>query len=273
MQPPAIPADEEFRLAALHELRLLDTPPEEAFEKIVTLGQALFDVPTCLVSLIDANRQWFKARVGLGVPETPREVSFCGHAIHGREAFVILDASRDERFHDNPVVTGPPYLRFYAGAPVWLPSGYAIGTVCLLSPEPRQSFGSREQELLASLASLALEAVTARALRLQLDRESLTRLRFEAVLDSMAAPVALADDEGEVRSRNAAFTALPMRVPEVAWLAEEPMRLPADLLSAPELDTAGMTSITLSGPEGGADGTCVLDIYRDAGGYAVIGRA
>lgn len=268
MQPPAIPADEEFRLAALRELRLLDTPPEEAFEKIVTLGQALFDVPICLVSLIDANRQWFKARVGLEAAETTREISFCAHAIHHRDAFVVLDASRDPRFHDNPAVIGDPHVRFYAGMPIWLPNGYPIGTVCLVSPQPRASFGMEETARLAALGQLALEAITARALRLQLDRESLTRLRFEAVLDSMAAPVALADDEGAVRSRNAAFTALPMRFPEVAWLGEEPMRLPAGLLSAPELDTEGMTSLTLSG----AEGTCVLNIYRDAGGYAVIGR-
>ncbi|MFO7482616.1 GAF domain-containing protein [Oceanibaculum nanhaiense] len=268
MQPPAIPADEEYRLAALHQLRLLDTPPEDAFEKIVALGQSLFDVPTCLVSLIDSDRQWFKARTGLGVPETPRAVSFCGHAIHGREIFVILDARKDERFHDNPVVTGPPFLRFYAGAPIWLPSGYAIGTVCLLSPDPRQSFDAQQQGLLAALANLALEAITARALRQQLDRESLTRLRFEAVLDIMAAPVALADGEGAVQSRNAAFTALAMRFPDTAWLAEEPMRLPADLLSSPELDAEGQTSLILSGE----NRTCVLDIYRDAGGYAILGR-
>jgi GAF domain-containing protein len=165
MIEPATPPDEDARLAALRALGLLDTAPEREFDDIVEIARALFGVPIAYVSLIDAHRQWFKARAGLDASETPREVSFCGHAIHRDEPLVVLDAAEDPRFHDNPLVTGGPQFRFYAGAPLRLPGGHRIGTLCAIAPEPRPEFGARERQLLARLANLALDAIALRAAR------------------------------------------------------------------------------------------------------------
>lgn len=208
MIEPATPADEPYRLAALHALSLLDTPREPDFNGIVELGQALFDVQTCLVTLVDSDRQWFKASVGLEAAETPRAVSFCGHAILQPDVFVVLDATRDERFHDNPLVTGPPHIRFYAGAPIRLPSGYTIGTVCILGPEPRQVFDVLQQQRLAKLAELAITAISVRALRDELDRTRQDSERREIALFSVPLPLALTDTAGIVSFGNESFSLL-----------------------------------------------------------------
>jgi GAF domain-containing protein len=133
MQTPARPANEEQRLASLQRMQLLDTPDEEAFDRITRIAQHLFAVPIALVSLVDLNRQWFKSCVGLPVRETPRDVSFCGHAILGNDLFIIENAPADERFADNPLVTGGPNIRFYAGRPLRNAEGYNIGTLCITS--------------------------------------------------------------------------------------------------------------------------------------------
>jgi len=138
MTPAPIPADDARRLQALREMLILDTPPEERFDRIVRFAADEFDVPTVLVSLVDAQRQWFKARVGMDACETRRDVSFCGHAIVQPGVFVVEDALQDERFHDNPLVVGAPHIRFYAGVPLQLPGGAVVGTLCLISPEPRR---------------------------------------------------------------------------------------------------------------------------------------
>jgi GAF domain-containing protein len=151
-----IPDYDNDRLAALRELLLLDTPPEERLDRIVEFARAEFDVPIVLVSLVDANRQWFKAKVGLEVCETGRDISFCGHAILEPGIMLIPDAHADARFADNPLVTGPPHVRFYAGAPLVMGSGYAIGTLCLLDTVAR-SLDHIELEILASLRDLLVE--------------------------------------------------------------------------------------------------------------------
>lgn len=135
---PPLPPDEAERLASLRALGLLDTPPEERFDRITRIARTLFDVPIAAISLVDADRQWFKSRQGLGAEQTPREVSFCGHAILGSELFEIPDATRDERFRDNPLVAGEPNLRFYAGAPLSAPDGRRIGTLCVIDRRPRE---------------------------------------------------------------------------------------------------------------------------------------
>jgi GAF domain-containing protein len=154
MLPAPIPADDEDRLRALRELLILDTPPEERFDRIVAFAASEFDVPIALISLIDRERQWFKARVGLDVCETAREISFCGHAILQPELFEVLDATRDPRFADNPLVVGAPFIRFYIGAPLVLPTGEAIGTLCLIDTQPRQ-FDAMDHAILATLRDLA----------------------------------------------------------------------------------------------------------------------
>jgi GAF domain-containing protein len=136
MIPAPIPTDDAQRLQALHELLILDTPPEERFDRVAQFAGDEFDMPIVLVSLVDAGRQWFKARVGLELCETDRESSFCGHAIMRPQILVVEDALLDERFHDNPMVVGAPHVRFYAGAPLQLPGGAIVGTLCMIDHRP-----------------------------------------------------------------------------------------------------------------------------------------
>jgi GAF domain-containing protein len=162
MIKPALPANENARLALLYEMLLLDTPPEERFDKIVEFASSEFNVPICLISLIDANRQWFKARVGIDACETDRETSFCGHALLGDEILLVPDALLDPRFHDNPAVSGPPHVRFYAGAPLTCRDGLALGTLCLVDTVPR-TLDAVEQAILESLRDLVVVELTSHA--------------------------------------------------------------------------------------------------------------
>lgn len=155
MLPAPIPADDDARLQALRELLILDTPPEQRFDRLVEFAAAEFDMPIALISLIDRDRQWFKARVGLDACETAREVSFCGHAIAQPGLFEVLDATRDPRFADNPLVVGAPHIRFYIGAPLVLPGGAAIGTLCLIDTQPRE-FDALDRAILGTLRDLAV---------------------------------------------------------------------------------------------------------------------
>jgi GAF domain-containing protein len=161
MLPAPIPDNDQERLAALRELLILDTPPEQRFDKIVAFAANEFDVPIALVSLIDENRQWFKARHGLEACETGRDISFCGHAIHQAEHFIVEDAARDARFADNPLVTGEPHIRFYAGAPLRLPDGHTVGTLCLIDRVPR-TLDHTAQCILATLRDLVQEELIRR---------------------------------------------------------------------------------------------------------------
>lgn len=156
MQKPPIPPDEDDRLRALRQLLILDTPPEERFNRIVAFASEEFDAPIALISLVDADRQWFKARVGLEASETPRDVSFCAHAILQEQTLVVPDATQDLRFHDNPLVTGDPHIRFYAGAPLSMADGQTLGTLCIIDRTPRE-LDRVERAILQSLRDLAVE--------------------------------------------------------------------------------------------------------------------
>jgi len=136
MQEPETPENEAERLEVLKSLEIMDTDPEEVFDRVIRLAIGLFDVPIALISLVDENRQWFKAKIGLDVAQTSRSISFCGHSILQDEILVIEDATRDERFSDNPLVTGSLHLRFYAGRPLSI-AGVRIGTLCLIDANPR----------------------------------------------------------------------------------------------------------------------------------------
>lgn len=138
------------RLRALHDLRVLDTPPEDRFDRVVRLAQRLFDVPMVAVNLIDADRQWAKAGVGVDV-ETPRSTSFCSHAIEQDETMVVNDAHTDSRFRANPLVTGDPHIRFYAGHPLRAPGGQRVGALCIVDDKPRE-LDEGQQRLLSDLA-------------------------------------------------------------------------------------------------------------------------
>ena len=124
------------------------------------MAKRLFGVPIALVSLVDENRQWFKSCLGLSISETPRDISFCGHAILGDDVFIIPDTSVDERFADNPLVLNDPYIRFYAGCPLRAPNGHKLGTLCIIDRQPR-SFGKDELEALADLAAMVEREIAA----------------------------------------------------------------------------------------------------------------
>lgn len=158
MLPAPIPIDEAVRLRSLYDLMLLDTPPEERFDRVVRFAAEQLDMPVAMVSLIDGHRQWVKSHVGVDLTETRRDLSFCGHAIMTPGLFVIEDATLDPRFADNPVVLGGPQVRFYAGAPLSAPDGQRIGTLCIMDTVPRK-FGSLELSILDALRGLVNESL------------------------------------------------------------------------------------------------------------------
>jgi diguanylate cyclase (GGDEF)-like protein/PAS domain S-box-containing protein len=161
MQTPALPLDEIERVAALHAMRILDTPAEETFDRITRLAAEILKTPIALISLVDSKRQWFKSTHGIAGGETSREISFCGHAILSPGVFVVHDALLDARFVDNPAVTGAPYVRFYAGVPLRCPQGYALGTLCCVDSVPR-SLTAAELAALRDLGSAAEEMLQQR---------------------------------------------------------------------------------------------------------------
>src|SRR5438105_718424 len=153
-----IPANEPERLAALYSLHILDTPAEERFDRVTRLALRLFDVPIAYVSIVDANRQWFKSACGIDRGETARGISFCGHAILQNEPLIITDTLADLRFHDNPLVTDDPKLRFYAGCPLQTPSGHKVATLCIGDRAPRD-FSGEQVTVLKSLAAIAEDQI------------------------------------------------------------------------------------------------------------------
>lgn len=153
MQFPGFPKDEKIRLKKLEELSLINSPMEERFDRITKMAKEAFGVPICLISLIGENMQWFKSAQGLCAPSTDRSISFCGHAILKPEPLIVEDATLDERFADNPLVTGPPHIRFYAGAPLQIGEGSAIGTLCIIDSKPR-SLKTSEIELFKSMRDM-----------------------------------------------------------------------------------------------------------------------
>lgn len=154
-----LPPREAARLDALRQYRILDTSPEQAYDDITSLAAFICGTPIALISLVDADRQWFKSRVGLDAPETTRDASFCAHAILGDQILVVKDTHLDERFRENPLVTGPPHIRFYAGVPLRTPENAQIGSLCVIDHEPRQltEAQSRTLEALARQVVLQLE--------------------------------------------------------------------------------------------------------------------
>jgi diguanylate cyclase (GGDEF)-like protein len=160
MLKPRLTDNELQRLQLLNALQLLDTGPDERFDRLTRMAKRLFDVPIALVSLVDFNRQWFKSCAGLDVTETSRDISFCGHAILGDEIFVIPDTTADVRFFDNPLVTGPPYIRFYAGCPLHVSRNAKVGTLCIIDTRPRQMTAA-DNAALKDLAGMVQDELAA----------------------------------------------------------------------------------------------------------------
>ncbi len=189
-----IPDDDELRIADLCALEVLDTAPEWRFDRITQAAQRLFNVPIALVSLVDRERQWFKSRTGLEATETPRNISFCGHAIHHDYPFIILNATQDVRFADNPLVAGDFHLRFYAGMPLRSRQGRRLGTLCLIDREPRELSGS-EITLLTDLGAWAERELNLRELQEASDAAEQSARQLRNVLDS-ATDAIISIDEG-----------------------------------------------------------------------------
>lgn len=180
MRAPGLRHDESRALASLRALEVLDTAPEAAFDALVRTAGLVCGAPIALLSLIDAERQWFKAKVGLpGVAETPRNIAFCAHAVLGREVLEVPDATLDPRFAESPLVTGAPAIRFYAGAPVRTDGGHSIGTICVIDQKPRELDGTQRQvlECLAVAAGRALESRRACIALNRLTRENEEQMR------------------------------------------------------------------------------------------------
>jgi GAF domain-containing protein len=161
MRAAPIPENEAARLETLRQYQILDTESEDTFDDLTRLAAYVCQTPTALISLIDANRQWFKARVGIHARETPRNISFCGHAILVRDCFIIEDALFDERFADNPLVINEPFVRFYAGMPLWSPEGFAIGTLCVMDRKP-STLNNEQVEALEMLANQVMSQLELR---------------------------------------------------------------------------------------------------------------
>jgi signal transduction histidine kinase len=176
--------DEDVRLAALRRLDILDTPPEERFDRVTRLARQMFDVPIVLVSLVDAERQWFKSCIGLPVSETPRGLSFCAYAIHEPGPLVVEDARRDPRFADNALVTGEPYIRFYAGHPLFSPDGFPLGTLCVIDRRPR-TLGEADLAALGDLARLVEDELGAVELNRALAAERAATARLETTCEEL----------------------------------------------------------------------------------------
>lgn len=160
MKPP-LPDNEAARLEALHQYQILDTEPDETLNDLTRLAAYICGTPIALISLIDLDRQWFKARLGLTETETTRDVSFCGHAIMQEGPFVVRDALDDQRFRDNPLVTSQPNIRFYAGSPLMTPEGFKLGTLCVIDRVPRDL----NPEQIAALRMLGNQVITQLDLR------------------------------------------------------------------------------------------------------------
>lgn len=203
MLAPINPPDEAERLSALCGLHLLDTPPDDRFDRITRTVQRLFGVPIALVTLVDSHRQWFKSSLGLGAAETPRDISFCGHAILQEAPFIIEDAAADPRFADNPLVTGAPHIRFYAGIPIHESRGWRVGTLCMIDRVPR----TLTDEDIAAFADLARWTETELNLYTLQQATAITRekeTRLQAIVEHAGDAIVTIDDQGLVETFNPA---------------------------------------------------------------------
>jgi excisionase family DNA binding protein len=156
-----VPPNEAARLAALHATGLVDTPPEDVFDRLTRLAAQVTDCPMALITLLTSERQWFKARTGLSTPETARESAFCSHAILQAGPFMVEDARRDPRFEANPLVTGEPHIRFYGAFPLLNADGLPLGALCVLDREPRR-LRDKEIKALGELAAIASDEIKRR---------------------------------------------------------------------------------------------------------------
>ncbi len=202
MIEPALPYDEEKRLAAVRSLHVLDTPPEERFDRITRLATELFSVPISFVTLVDESRVWFKSRQGLDCPEVPRVQALCAHTIlDPGMPLVVGDASLDERFHDNPLVAGDPNIRFYAGQPLLSPEGHALGTFCIVDREAH-TFSEQQRAALRDLAKMAEAELTTAELNHALHRLRAAEENYRGIFENVAEGIFQVNCEGRYLNAN-----------------------------------------------------------------------
>ena len=208
MQVSASSAAETSRLGKLAEYQILDTPPERVFDEITQVAAKLIGVPISLVSLIDRDRQWFKARYGLNAIETPREHAFCAHAIKSDDVYVVPDATQNPLFAENPLVTGLPDIRFYAGAPLITSDNFRLGTLCVIDTKPHDGLSEDAEKVLTLLARMVVNALEARrhTMRAQHQIRMMTRLTEATVAVAQAKSI---DVLGRVLTENARSLVVP----------------------------------------------------------------
>lgn len=192
---PTPPSNDKERLHALHALCVLDTAPDERFDRLTRLAQKLFSAPIVLVTLVDGERQWFKSRKGIALSETPRSLSFCAHTILTPDGLVINDIALDARFHDHPWVRGAPHVRFYAGMPLHTADGFRVGALCILDTKPRQ-LSSTETAALRDLARCVEHELQSTA------RLTASDTLRQAMLDAADQMVVVTDPAGKIRAFN-----------------------------------------------------------------------
>lgn len=235
--PPLLP-DETQRLAALQGLEILDTAPDPELDIITRLAADRFDSAIALVSLVDERRQWFKSRQGLDVCQTPREHSFCAHAIAGDGVMVVPDATQDPRFAANPLVTGEPNIRFYAAAPLVTSGGYRIGTLCVIDERPRDGFSARDQAALELMAGQVMALISSARLRRE---QRISQLIAETTTDAFVC----SDAHSRIIHWNRAAEAM------FGWTAREALGRPLDLIIPNrhrEGHNGGMARLRARGP-------------------------
>jgi GAF domain-containing protein len=190
-----IPANEAERLAVLKEYCILDTDREKSYDDLTALAAQICQVPTTMISLVDKNRQWFKSRLGVARRQTPRDVAFCARAILQPKPFIVRDARKDRRFARNPLVTGKPYIRFYAGFPLANPEGLILGTICVVDQIPRQ-LTVRQKKAMQTLARQVVSLLELRRISTRL-AEALDRVQtLQGLLPICAWCKRIRDDAG-----------------------------------------------------------------------------
>ena len=240
-----VPPNEIDRLAALNATGLLDTEPEQRFDRITHLAASFCDAPIALVSLVDQERQWFKSKYGLDVCETPREHAFCAHAIMGEAPLLVYDAESDPRFEDNPLVTSEPFIRSYYGVPIHAPSGYPIGTLCVIYTNKAQSIGKFQLDILQDLARLIELEIRACKQTAQIAQAAKEIQRYKAAVELMSEGLVIHAQPGQVVQANEA--------------ASEILQLPLDeLIGRPLTEENG----TFFRPDGTIYAATELPTYR-----------